>query len=157
MKQLVIFLSIAEHLQSQDPKINIYAQDPAFSAVDEQFLQSLGIKILHTPSTTNLGGAARYINGSTLVYCPFLTLEAYELLFATTVNTFISDDFNALRIKWPKYSAERKEVEQLLKQYVQQAKRRPLIEDNEFWNVEIKPFPMAMYSRTHRGSVRHYL
>lgn len=147
IKQLVILLSIAEQFQRHNADIDIYAQDPSFSKTDEVFLESLGIQILSTPAATDLGEAAHYITESALVYSPFLTLEAYQLLFATKVNAFIGDDFNALRIKWPKHSVEKKEVEQLFRQSVQSLKRRPLTDDNDFWGAEEKPFPMAMYSK----------
>ncbi len=83
IKQLAIFLATAEQLRQQNPRIEIYAQDPSFSKTDEAFLQTLGVHILSTPSATELGEAAQYIDKSTLVYSPFLTLEAYRLLFST--------------------------------------------------------------------------
>ena len=130
----------------RQPKLEIYAQDPSFSKIDEAFLQGLGVKILSTPSATELGEAAQYIDESTLVYCPFLTLEAYELLFATgTVKFFIGDDFDALRMKWPKRSAGWNEAEALSKRFVQGLRKRVISGGDDFWDAEDKPFPMAMY------------
>jgi hypothetical protein len=145
IKQLTIFLAISEQLRQYEPKIEIYAQDPSFSKTDEAFLQTLGVDILSTPSATELGEAAQYIDESTLVYCPFLTLEAYQLFFSTrTINFFIGDDFDALRIKWPKHSAGRNEAESLLRRFVQGYRKR-VISGDRFWDADDKPFPMAMY------------
>ena len=156
LKQLSIFLAIADQLRRHDPTIEIYAQDPLFSKADEAFLQSLGVQILSTPSATELGEAARYIDDSTLVYCPFLTLEAYQLLFSTeNINFFIGDDFDALRVKWPKHSAGRNEAEALLRRFVQDFRKRVIAGDDDFWDVEDKPFPMAMYwSAPQRSQVK---
>ncbi|PMD48064.1 hypothetical protein L207DRAFT_505148 [Hyaloscypha variabilis F] len=146
LKQLTIFLAIAEQIKLRQPKLEIYAQDPSFSKTDEAFLQSLGVNILSTPSATELGDAAQYIDDSTLVYCPFLTLEAYELLFATgAVKFFIGDDFDALRVKWPKRSSGWNEVEALSRRFVQGLRKRIISGGDDFWDVEDKPFPMAMY------------
>ncbi|RDW58210.1 hypothetical protein BP6252_13621 [Coleophoma cylindrospora] len=146
IKQLTIFLAIAEQLQQQGSKLEIYAQDPSFSKTDEAFLRSFGVHILSTPSATTLGEAAQCIDKSTLVYCPFLTLEAYELLFSTRdLNFFIGDDFDALRIKWPKHSTGRKEAESLSRSFVQGYRKRT-VNGSGFWDVDDKPFPMAMYS-----------
>jgi SRR1 len=146
IKQLTIFLAIAEQLRQKSPKIEIYAQDPSFSKIDESFLQSLGVNILSTPSATELGEAAEYINESTLVYCPFLTLEAYQLFFAAgCLNHFIGDDFDALRIRWPKRSAGWNEAESLSRQFVQGLRKRVIGGDDGFWDANDKPFPMAIY------------
>lgn len=149
IKQLTIYLAIAEQLRDHNPSIELYAQDPSFSKTDEQFLQSLGVHILSTPSATELGEAAQYIDDSTLVYSPFLTLEAYQLLFSTQrVDLFIGDDFDALRLKWPKHSSGRNEVEALSRRYMQGLRKRVIGGGVDgFWDVEEKPFPMAMYSR----------
>jgi hypothetical protein len=137
IKQLTIFLAIAEQLQLQD----IYAQDPSFSKTDEAFLQSLGVQILSTPSPIEVGEAASYIDELTLV-------EAYQLFFSTSAfNFFIGDDFDALRIKWPKRSAGWKEAESLSRRFVQGLRKRVIPGDDGFWDVEDKPFPMAMYQR----------
>jgi hypothetical protein len=146
IKQLAIFLAIAEQLRQQTPDIEIYAQDPSFSKVDDAFLQSLGVHILSTPAATELGEAAQYIDKSTLVYSPFLTLEAYQLLFSTgALDLFVGDDFDALRAKWPKHSAGRNEAEALSRRFVQAYRKRAIASGDAFWDAEDKPFPMAMY------------
>ena len=148
-KQLAIFLAIAEQLQQNGAQLDIYAQDPSFSKTDESFLQSLGIQILSTPSPTDLGDAAQYIDESTLVYSPFLTLEAYELLFSSgTLSFFIGDDFDALRNKWPKHSASRNEAESLLKRFVKSYRKRAITIEEGFWEETDKSFPMAIYTAT---------
>jgi len=157
IKQLTIFLAIAEQLRTHDPNLEIYAQDPSFSKTDEAFLQSLGVQILVTPAATEPGEAAQYLGDSTLVYCPFLTLEAYQLFFSTEkLKFFIGDDFDALRLKWPKQSAGRNEAEGLLRRFVQGLRKRVVGRDEAFWDVEDKPFPMAMYwgvSRREQGNL----
>jgi len=147
IKQLTILIAISEQLRQYTPEIEIYAQDPSFSKIDEAFLQSFGVHILRTPSATDLGEAAQYIDESTLVYSPFLTLEAYQLLFSTkTINFFIGDDFDALRVKWPKHTSGRNEAEVLFRKFIQSLRKRIISRDDEFWDPEDKPFPMAMYS-----------
>jgi hypothetical protein len=107
------------------------------------------VHILSTPSATEVGEAAQYIDESTLVYCPFLTLEAYQLFFSTgTLNFFVGDDFDALRIKWPKRSAGRNEAESLSRRSVQGFRKRVIGSGDGFWDAEDKPFPMAMYWST---------
>jgi SRR1 domain len=145
IKQLTIFLAIAEQLRLNEANIEIYAQDPSFTKTDEAFLQSLGVQILSTPSATEAGEAAQYLDGPTLVYCPFLTLEAYQLFFATgNFNLFIGDDFDALRNKWPKRSAGWIEADSISRRFVQGLRKR-VISGDGFWDAEDKPFPMAMY------------
>lgn len=147
MKQLAILVAIGEHFQLHDPSIKIYAQDPSFTRTDEAFLESLGIAILATPSATEVGEAAGHIDESTLVYCPFLTLEAYQLFFASkSLNFFIGDDFDALRVKWPKHSASRAEADSVWRRFVaQRFQKRAVGAGDDFWEAEEKPFPMAMY------------
>lgn len=148
LKQLTIFLAIAERLRQHQANLEIYAQDPTFSSTDDTFLNSLGVQILSTPSPTQLGDAAQYIDGSTLVYCPFLTLEAYQLLFSIgRLECFIGDDFDALRNKWPKHSAGRNEAELILRRFVQGFRKKVISSDDDFWDAQDKAFPMAMYWR----------
>jgi hypothetical protein len=149
IKQLAILLAIAERLRKSQPSLEIYAQDPSFSKIDEAFLQTLDVHILSTSSATELGEAAQHIDENTLVYSPFLTLEAYELFFSTgSSNVFIGDDFDALRIKWPKHSAGWKEAESISRRYVQNFRKRVIKNEDGFWDVDDKPFPMAMYYKT---------
>lgn len=103
--------------------------------------------ILSTPSATEVGEAASHIDASTLVYCPFLTLEAYQLFFSTSpLNLFIGDDFDALRLKWPKRSAGWNEAESLSRRFVQGLRKRVIGGGEDgFWDKGDRPFPMAMY------------
>jgi SRR1 len=152
IKQLTIFLAITEQLESsmQNP-IKLYAQDPTFTKTDEAFLQSLGITILRTPSPSALGEAEKFIDRNTLVYSPFLTIEAYQsILESCTIGMLVGDDFNALRLKWPKHTTEHDTVEKLVKRDLTRYERRSISrsskDQNDFWENEDKPFPMAVYS-----------
>ncbi|KAF9768387.1 hypothetical protein IL306_014329 [Fusarium sp. DS 682] len=166
IKQLVVLMAIASHLtlSTSDKKtLKIYAQDPTFTAADETFLQSLGIAVLKTPSIANLGEAGRMLDEETLVYSPFLTLETYKLLLSTSQSSdgtakapiLVSDDFNALRLKWDKRTTERKDVEGLI-QGAREYRRRA-VSGEGFWTQADRPFPMALYWRQARdvSAVRH--
>jgi hypothetical protein len=156
IKQLVIFRAIADQLREYNPSIEIYAQDPEFSKLDESFLSSLGIHILSTPMAAHLGEAAQYIDESTLVYSPFLTLEAYELLFSSRkVNLFIGDDFDALRTRFPKRSQGSNEAEAISRRFIQAFRKRTIGGADGldgFWDDNDKPFPMAMYRKASKVS-----
>ncbi|KAG5752405.1 hypothetical protein H9Q72_010213 [Fusarium xylarioides] len=156
IKQLVVLMAIASHLTlstSDKSKLKIYAQDPTFTAADETFLQSLDISVLKTPSIANLGEAGRMIDEETLVYSPFLTLETYKLLLSSEQSSdgtvrapiLVSDDFNALRLKWDKRTSERKDVEGLI-QGAREYRRRA-VSGEGFWTQADRPFPMALYWR----------
>jgi hypothetical protein len=157
IKQLAIFLAIADQLRNYNPSIELYAQDPEFSKLDESFLGSLGVRILSTPMAADLGEAAQYIDQSTLVYSPFLTLEAYELLFSSQkVNLFIGDDFDALRNKFPKRSQGSNETESISRKFIQGFRKRAIGEADGadgFWDANDKPFPMAMYWKASKLSL----
>jgi hypothetical protein len=146
-------VAIVEELEiSFEMPIEIYAQDPTFTRIDEAFLASLGIQVLRTPSPSDLGEAAHYIDGSTLVYSPFLTIEAYRnVLESCNIGILVGDDFNALRSKWPKFTPEYDNVERLVKRDLIKYQRRLLSQhskdENVFWEKEDKVFPMALYSR----------
>jgi hypothetical protein len=88
------------------------------------------------------------VDANTLIYSPFLTLEAYEQLLLQSdrqVKYLVGDDFNALLAKWPKHSAERGQVERLIRTGISQFRRRAASGDG-FWEQEDMAFPMAMYS-----------
>ncbi|KAK7958448.1 hypothetical protein PG996_010114 [Apiospora saccharicola] len=151
LKQLAMLLGLAEYLRSASTaEINIYAQDPGFTKADEALLRRMGVRVLKTTSPSDLGEAGRVIDGETLVYSPFLTIEAYELLLGTcTMGLLVGDDFNALRSKWEKRTAEHRQVEHLVKSGVSQYQKRSINGDG-FWSDNDRPFPMALYSRDHR-------
>ncbi|KAK8127730.1 hypothetical protein PG984_008838 [Apiospora sp. TS-2023a] len=151
LKQLAMLLGVAEYLRSASTvEINLYAQDPGFTKADEALLRSMGVQVLKTASPSDLGEAGRVIDGETLVYSPFLTIEAYELLLATcAMGLLVGDDFNALRSKWEKRTAEHRQVEHLVKSGVSQYQKRSIKGDG-FWSDNDRPFPMALYSRDHR-------
>ncbi|KAF2030193.1 hypothetical protein EK21DRAFT_66083 [Setomelanomma holmii] len=148
LKQLTILLAIREQCtRLTGMAVEIYAQDPTFTRTDEIFLASLGISILRTPSSAQLGEAGELISSSTLVYSPFLTIEAYEKLFlhpGRLIPVVFGDDFNALASKWPKHSAERRQVESVMKSGLSKYRRR-VISGAGFWLEEDETFPMALY------------
>jgi len=145
-KQLAILKGIAAFFAAAGQSVEIFAQDPSFTKHDAQFLRTLGIQILRTPATSELGEAAHIMDAQTLVYSPFLTLAAYRLLLDSgiPVDFIIGDDFRALRAKWEKTTSEYKEVDRLTKTHISHYQRRALKGDG-FWEVDDGPFPMAMY------------
>ncbi|KAF4980222.1 hypothetical protein FZEAL_3733 [Fusarium zealandicum] len=161
IKQLVIFMAIASHLNlplTDKRPLILYAQEPTFTSTDEAFLQSLGIHILKTPSTLELGEAGRVIDGETLVYSPFLTVNTYKLLLGPSsqvtipsldpwdhIPMLVGDDFNALRLKWEKRTAEHRDVEGLLKAIKFGNYRRRAVNSEGFWQDTDRTFPMALY------------
>jgi hypothetical protein len=155
-KQLTILLAIHHILQeSSSIPIQVYAQDPTFTRRDESFLESLGIRILRTPSGSELGEASSVLDVSTLVYSPFLTLEAYEQLLGHNrmLQYLFGDDFDALLQKWPKQSAERMEVEHLIKNGLGKSRRRAIV-DEDFWAKDDETFPMAIYEKSEQSRKR---
>lgn len=149
LKQLAIFLAIADALgRISDKTVALYAQDPTFTRTDEAFLTTLGVSVVRTPSGSELGEAEQLVDETTLIYSPFLTLEAYEQLLLQSnrhVEHLVGDDFNALLAKWPKHTAERDQVEKVMKTGISRFRRRA-INGGGFWEDEDKAFPMAMYS-----------
>lgn len=156
LKQLVILLAIRDILRQRlGISIQVYAQDPTFTRKDESFLENLGIRILRTPSGSELGEASIVLDTSTLVYSPFLTLEAYGQLLGDerSVQYLFGDDFDALLHKWPKQSAERMEVEEIVKNGLGSYRRRSVV-DEDFWTTEDSTFPMAIYERSKKNRKR---
>lgn len=155
IKQLVMLMAIASHLILPKSTLQIYAQDPTFTAVDETFLASLGIVVLKTPSIADLGEAGQMMDEETLVYSPFLTLETYKLLLSSSqtsevpvnVPMLMSDDFNALRLKWDKRTSERRDVEGLIQGTRAGNYRRRAVNGEGFWTDLDRPFPLALYLR----------
>lgn len=157
LKQLTILLAIRDSLQRiLNRSIELFAQDPAFTRADEAYLATHGIRILRTPSGANLGEAAPLIDGASLIYLPFLTLEAYEQLLlhsASPAQYLIGDDFNALLNKWPKHSAERSQVDRVMKSALSRY-RRKAISGEGFWMESDQSFPMALYAVQNRMQER---
>lgn len=155
MKQLALFMAIASHLQTREFTVPLYAQDPTFTKQDEEFLNTLGIQVLKTPSLSDLGEAGALIDDETLVYSPFLTITTYIQLFGIGQNNtsksenripiLIGDDFNALKLKWEKRTAEYRDVEALIKTMKASNYQRRLMSGDDFWEETDNPFPMALY------------
>lgn len=160
LKQLAILLAIRDELQLlSGTEVKVFAQDPVFTKQDEAFLSSLNIRILRTTSGSSLSEAASLISSSTLVYSPFLTLEAYEALFAAEplqLQLFVGDDFNALKEKWPKHSYERVQVERLVRGAVHRYRRR-VVQGEGFWEEVDQSFPLAIYVVERRGRERAHI
>lgn len=70
-----------------------------------------------------------------------------------SVQYLFGDDFDALLYKWPKQSAERMEVEEIVKNGLGSYRRRPVI-DEDFWTTEDSTFPMAIYERSRKSRKR---
>ncbi|KAF1960863.1 hypothetical protein CC80DRAFT_266200 [Byssothecium circinans] len=158
LKQLALFLAIRDELGRRGGVgVEVYAQDPVFTKADEAFLSTHSVKILRTGSGTSLGGAGEVIDASTLVYSPFLTLEAYEalLLRRNDVRVFIGDDFDGLAKKWPKFSAEGKVVERVVRGAVRGFMRR-VVSGDGYWEEGDGAFGMGVYVReeARRGKAR---
>ena len=67
MLQLVVFVCAVETMSDQSGQpIKIFAQDPGFEALDEEFLRSLGIEVVHMPSAESI------TDHETFVYAPFM-------------------------------------------------------------------------------------
>jgi hypothetical protein len=64
MWQLVLFMDLVRHL-GKDIEVPKYAQDPAFTATDVDFLKLLGVSTLET-------GIETHIVSETFVYSPFV-------------------------------------------------------------------------------------
>jgi hypothetical protein len=64
MWQLVLFMDIVQHL-TKDKEMQLYAQDPAFTSLDKDFLQLLHITTLET-------GVEKNITPETFVFSPFV-------------------------------------------------------------------------------------
>jgi hypothetical protein len=80
MHQLVLFLSVSHLLESSQPdspRIQLYAQDPAFTRLDRVFLGSHGIQILEVDEQAPWSGApaTQFIDSQTFLFCPFIVNE----------------------------------------------------------------------------------
>ncbi|KAF9698042.1 hypothetical protein EKO04_004078 [Ascochyta lentis] len=152
LKQLAILLVVRDYLEEgRNESIAVFAQDPNLTRVDEQFLISLGIQISRTPTGSELGEAVSLISPSTLVYSPFLTLEAYEQpMVGSELQYLLGDDFDELLQKWPERSAERKQVEEVSRQGLSKYRRKAVAGEG-FWIEDDETFPMAMYSKKNGG------
>jgi hypothetical protein len=154
IKQLVIFMAIAASIQTS-LNFPLYAQDPTFTKTDEDFLGLLGIQVLRTPSASHLGEAGDLIDAQTLVYCPFLTIAAYTQLLGPAASrseeavapVVVGDDFNALKLKWEKRTAEHRDVDVLTKEIRRLGYQRRVVSGEGFWKETDHPFPMALYWR----------
>ncbi|OAG01308.1 uncharacterized protein CC84DRAFT_1049028, partial [Paraphaeosphaeria sporulosa] len=65
------------------------------------------------------------------------------------VQYVIGDDFNALLDKWPKYSAERAQVQKVTKAGLGRYQRKAIL-GTGFWEEIDGAFPMAVYAAQNR-------
>lgn len=150
LKQLALLLAVRRSLQHiAGGEVQVYAQDPTFNRTDEALLRRVGIMVVHTQAGNDLGEAGFLIDTTTIVYSPFLTLEAYERLLMDArlpLHYVFGDDFNAFLVKWPKHSVERKQVESVIKSGLSKYRRKP-IGGEGYWEEQDNSFPLAMYQR----------
>ncbi|EME45703.1 hypothetical protein DOTSEDRAFT_171280 [Dothistroma septosporum NZE10] len=75
MWQMVVFVDLSRHLRED---LKMVAQDPAYTAMDRLFLQSLGIEVLdvNLDKQNGLGAAREYMGNETFVFEPFLDMDA---------------------------------------------------------------------------------
>ncbi|KAK5018517.1 hypothetical protein LTR16_002294 [Cryomyces antarcticus] len=64
--QLVAFTSIVSALSKGSTSIKIWAQDPCFTSLDTEFLESLGVTVVQHPQ------AKQHITEKTFLYAPFV-------------------------------------------------------------------------------------
>ncbi|KAK1069871.1 hypothetical protein LTR12_008755 [Friedmanniomyces endolithicus] len=88
MMQWVAFFDLTQNLQNkQDDPIAVFAQEPNYTALDKQFLQSLDVRVLdvdHSPDcVAGLGEAKQHVRASSFVFEAFMDLgiEAVGDLF----------------------------------------------------------------------------
>ncbi|KAI8931430.1 hypothetical protein NX059_011758 [Plenodomus lindquistii] len=77
MWQLVLFFDVVEQLRKQNLEVKLYAQEPAFTAIDVSFLKSLDIEVVESDVESHIDARA-------FVYSPFV--DWYLLL-----PTFLQD------------------------------------------------------------------
>lgn len=84
--QLVLFIAIIDNLKRSEPvtEMKTYAQDPAFTTLDVEFLNVLGAKVIDS-------GIQAHIMETSFVYSPFV--DWYLLL-----PTFLKDKHPALYV-----------------------------------------------------------
>lgn len=99
LAQLAVFYDVAEHLRKTDGEFTMLAQDPSFTAVDKEFLDSLGIKVLDfthddlhagPDESLQLGPVAEYFGPDTFV-AEFFMEHCYE-----TPGRFLKCDLGLL-------------------------------------------------------------
>ena len=79
MQQFVVFHDLAVHLHSiqDDDVLAMYAQEPAYTPLDAEFLRALDVGVLETTSrdaTGGLGAVAQHLGGGSFVFEPFMDM-----------------------------------------------------------------------------------
>jgi hypothetical protein len=65
MWQLVLFMHVVRHLSHDEGNVQLFAQDPAFTPTDVEFLSLLNVTVLDT-------GIEKHITPHSFVYSPFM-------------------------------------------------------------------------------------
>jgi hypothetical protein len=82
MWQFVVFHDLLEQLRESGLVLEIFAQEPSFTELDQDFLRALGVEVLASSlgdGTTGLGSAKEKLGDTTLVYEPFVDMNAAML------------------------------------------------------------------------------
>ncbi|KAK3112140.1 hypothetical protein LTR53_011883 [Teratosphaeriaceae sp. CCFEE 6253] len=106
--QLAAFLDIIRHLQAkQRSPIALYAQEPQYTPLDSELLESLDVHVLDAipkgSTDQSLGEAAHHISGSTFVFEAFMDLntQALEILLNGDPPLYIGSSME----KWTKHES----------------------------------------------------
>ncbi|SMQ49270.1 unnamed protein product [Zymoseptoria tritici ST99CH_3D7] len=82
MWQFVVFCDLVEQMRGEGVELEVLAQEPGFTELDVEFLDVLGVKVLETrlgDGTMGLGPAKEQLGEGTLVYEPFIDMNAVML------------------------------------------------------------------------------
>lgn len=102
MLQLACFIDLAEVMgEESGAKIEMFAQEPSYNKVDEEFLAGLSITVLHIPAGMNpydigLGPSKAHMGPNTLT-CNFfmnISLTAVEEFFGIEHGLYLGTPFN---------------------------------------------------------------
>ncbi|QIW94523.1 hypothetical protein AMS68_000041 [Peltaster fructicola] len=95
MTQLAVFLDIAKHLEGlYASTIDLYAQEPRLTAIDNELLTSLGFTTLHLAKDhgrdKTIGPAAKYINEHTFVADFFVDIAITQQMASFKIGLLTS-------------------------------------------------------------------
>lgn len=76
--QFVVFYDLVGALDSSG--MTLYAQEPAFTELDREFLEGLGVRVLDMkPGDIGLGAAKGHLGPGTFLFEPFIDMNAVML------------------------------------------------------------------------------
>ncbi|SMR49098.1 unnamed protein product [Zymoseptoria tritici ST99CH_1E4] len=101
MWQLVVFYDLVEQLRGEGLVLEVFAQEPGFTELDGEFLNILGVKVLETrlgDGTAGLGPAKEQLGGETLVFEPFIDMNAVMLeeLVSAGVGLYVGSSIGGI-------------------------------------------------------------